>query len=114
MSRCNSYVSPPVCGRGSVDIFQRLATTQRAQSGTVQSHIFLYFGAVCQAYWRSAQPIAFWRKNSRDPSEGSMQAYNSFRSVSALNPSWHMIAVAPLPQIAGLAPGQHLAPIGVG
>ena len=35
---------------------------------------FLISRGSVQACWRRAQPIAFWRKNSREPSEGSMQA----------------------------------------
>src|SRR5579863_1531437 len=67
-----------------------------------------------QAYCRSAQPIAFCKKNSRDASDGSMQAYSKSKSVSALNPSWQMIEVRRFQRSADLLQASILRRMGAG
>jgi hypothetical protein len=67
-------------------------TESGARRARCASTYFTIGRASVHAYDRSAQPIALLRKNSFDPSDGSMQAKRKPRSVSALKVFWQRIA----------------------
>ena len=80
----------------------------------VKRTYFLISAQSVQAYWRSAHPIAFWRKEF-PRSERRLDAdIQQFQICFFLESELAYDRSTPLPEVSGLAPGEHFAPHGRG
>ena len=70
------------CPRRWADVLQGLAAAQAREARLVLPHVADDRVGIGPGVLRSAQPIAFRRKNSFDSIEGSMHAWRSSRSVA--------------------------------